>query len=109
MPTPQHVRLPDPGHAAPSADPPNAPATATVVGVWRSRDGFVRHVLAADGRYAESRGSREAVFRGQYRVHGRRIEYLDDSGFFALGDLQGDVLHHAGMVLHRATTPYGRD
>ena len=108
MPTPQHVRLPDPAHATPSAGTANAPS-AQAVGVWRSRDGFVRHVLGADGRHVESRGSREAVFRGRYRIESHRIEYLDDSGFVAWSELRGNVLHHAGMVLYRDTTPCGRD
>jgi hypothetical protein len=35
-------------------------------------------------------------------VTGTHIEYWDDTGFTADGDfVEQDVLHHAGMVLHR--------
>jgi NADP-dependent 3-hydroxy acid dehydrogenase YdfG len=71
------------------------------LGLWVTADGRIRHELRADGRYVEARGDREAAYVGSYEVDGDHIDYRDDTGFTADGDLRDDVLHHAGMVLHR--------
>ncbi|MGO8082636.1 Atu4866 domain-containing protein [Rhizobium leguminosarum] len=72
------------------------------VGMWVTDDGRVRHELLPNGRYDEARGSREGAYRGRYEVTGSHIEYWDDTGFTADGDfVDGNTLHHGGMVLRR--------
>ncbi|MEO3388403.1 Atu4866 domain-containing protein [Mesorhizobium sp. CAU 1741] len=71
------------------------------VGMWVTSDGRIRHELLPNGRYVEARGSRERAYEGRYEVTGTHIEYWDDTGFTADGDFIDDVLHHAGMILHR--------
>ncbi|MBY5341656.1 Atu4866 domain-containing protein [Rhizobium johnstonii] len=72
------------------------------VGMWVTDDGRVRHELLPNGRYDEARGSRESAYRGRYEVTGSHIEYWDDTGFTADGDfVDGNTLHHGGMVLRR--------
>ncbi|NKL33960.1 hypothetical protein GFL49_09050 [Rhizobium leguminosarum bv. viciae] len=72
------------------------------VGMWVTDDGRVRHELLPTGRYDEARGSRESAYRGRYEVTGSHIEYWDDTGFTADGDfVDGNTLHHGGMVLRR--------
>jgi NADP-dependent 3-hydroxy acid dehydrogenase YdfG len=75
--------------------------THPYVGLWVTSDGRIRHELRADGRYVEARGDREAAYVGRYEVAADHIDYVDDTGFTADGDFHEDVLHHAGMVLHR--------
>lgn len=70
-------------------------------GLWVTANRHVRHQLLPGGRYVEARGSAEAAYTGQYWTEGDHIEYLDDTGFTADGDLVDGVLHHAGMVLHK--------
>jgi hypothetical protein len=38
---------------------------------------------------------------GRYWVRDDRITYLDDSGFWAFGELRDGTLHHAGLVMNR--------
>lgn len=71
------------------------------VGMWVTKDGFIRHELLANGRYDEARGARKSAYVGEYQVTGNHIEYQDDTGFTADGDFVDGVLHHAGMVLYR--------
>jgi NADP-dependent 3-hydroxy acid dehydrogenase YdfG len=80
----------------------SAPTTThPYIGLWVTADGRIRHELRADGRYVEARGDREAAYVGRYEVTEDHIDYVDDTGFTADGDFREDVLHHAGMVLHR--------
>jgi len=69
------------------------------VGVWIDRNGFLYQELTADGRYDETRGGRPHAYQGRYWIDGDRIDYLDDLGFWAYGEFQGDELHHAGYVM----------
>ncbi|MFB8036551.1 Atu4866 domain-containing protein [Streptomyces sp. NPDC056004] len=69
------------------------------VGVWIDRHDFLHQELTADGRYDETRGGRPHAYQGQYWIDGDRIDYLDDLGFWAYGEFQGDELHHAGYVM----------
>lgn len=69
------------------------------VGVWIDRHGFLHQELNADGRYDETRGGRPHAYQGRYWIDGDRIDYLDDLGFWAYGEFQGDELHHAGYVM----------
>ncbi|MBY5609867.1 Atu4866 domain-containing protein [Rhizobium leguminosarum] len=72
------------------------------VGMWVTDDGRVRHELLPNGRYDEARGSQKSAYRGRYDVTGSHIEYWDDTGFTADGDfVDGNTLHHGGMVLRR--------
>ncbi|SUF09019.1 Agrobacterium tumefaciens protein Atu4866 [Rhodococcus gordoniae] len=71
------------------------------VGLWVTADGNIRQRLLPEGRYVEARGSREAAYTGDYRIDGTMIYYRDDTGFSADGEFRGDVLYHAGMVMHR--------
>lgn len=71
------------------------------VGMWVTRDGYIRHELLPNGRYDEARGNKRSAYQGRYEVSGTHIEYWDDTGFTADGDFKDDVLYHAGMVLYR--------
>ena len=72
------------------------------VGLWATKDNYIRHELLPNGRYVEARGTRERAYEGRYEVTGTHIEYWDDTGFTADGDfVEPNVLHHAGMVLIR--------
>ncbi|WP_246199791.1 Atu4866 domain-containing protein [Arthrobacter zhaoguopingii] len=78
------------------------------VGMWVTADNQIRQELLPDGRYDEARGERESAYTGRYWVQGTHIEYLDDTGFSADGDFQGDVLHHGGYVFYREGSPAHR-
>ncbi|MBE7679527.1 Atu4866 domain-containing protein [Paenibacillus sp. P13VS] len=73
------------------------------VGMWVTKDGYIRHELLTNGRYDEARGQRESAYQGRYVVEGNHIEYVDDTGFTADGDFVEGILYHAGMVLYRET------
>ncbi len=57
------------------------------VGMWETADRRIRHQLLPNGRYDEARGRRESAYQGRYEVSGDHIEYWDDTGFTADGDL----------------------
>ena len=71
------------------------------VGLWVTKDDYIRHELLPNGRYDEARGKKNSAYQGRYEVTGDHIEYWDDTGFTADGDFRNDVLYHAGMVLYR--------
>ena len=73
----------------------------TWVGTWEDPGRDLQQHLGADGRYSETRGGRVDAYTGRYWVRDDRITYLDDSGFWAFGELVGTTLHHAGFVLDR--------
>ncbi|GAB1155782.1 Atu4866 domain-containing protein [Paenibacillus illinoisensis] len=73
------------------------------VGMWVTKDGYIRHELLSNGRYDEARGQRNSAYQGRYVVEGNHIEYVDDTGFTADGDFVEGILYHAGMVLYRET------
>ncbi|MFE2065266.1 Atu4866 domain-containing protein [Streptomyces sp. NPDC059467] len=87
--------------AAPEAGIPDAEdlTGSPRVGVWIDRNDFLHQELTADGRYDETRGGRPHAYQGRYWIDGDRIDYLDDLGFWAYGEFQGDELHHAGYVM----------
>ncbi|MCG0289917.1 Atu4866 domain-containing protein [Streptomyces sp. PSAA01] len=72
-----------------------------VVGMWVTADGHIRQELRADGRYDEARGRRASAYTGRYSVTGSHIDYVDDTGFIATGDVRDGVLHHEHLVLYR--------
>jgi hypothetical protein len=63
------------------------------VGMWVTKDGYIRHELL--------RGKRKSAYRGSYRMTGDHIDYVDDTGFSADGEFCDGILYHAGMVLYR--------
>jgi hypothetical protein len=82
-----------------------APDTATpgdhpYVGMWVTADGRIRQELLPDGRYEEERDGRRRAYTGRYTVTGTHLDYADDLGFTATGDVRDGVLHHEHLVLH---------
>lgn len=71
------------------------------VGMWVTRDGYIRHEILPGGRHDEARGERRSAYQGRYVLSGDHIDYVDDAGFGADGEFRDGVLYHAGMVLHR--------
>ncbi|WP_103352166.1 Atu4866 domain-containing protein [Amycolatopsis sp. CA-128772] len=72
-----------------------------VVGTWVTADRHIRQELLPDGRYDEARGRPNSAYTGSYTVTGHHIDYVDDSGFTATGDIRDGVLYHEHLVLHR--------
>jgi hypothetical protein len=85
-----------PGEPAMVADPDHP-----YLGLWVDENDFVRQELLPDGRYDEARGDRPSAYQGRYWINGNRIDYLDDLGFWAFGEFQDGVLHHAGYRFER--------
>ncbi|MEU8241129.1 Atu4866 domain-containing protein [Actinoplanes missouriensis] len=69
------------------------------VGVWVDRADWLHQELLPEGRYDETRGGRQHAYTGRYWLDGDRIDYLDDSGFYAFGDFIRDELYHAEFVM----------
>lgn len=76
-----------------------------VVGLWVTADGYIRQELLPDSRYDEARGNRTSAYTGSYTVTGSHLDYLDDTGFRATGDIRDGVLYHEHLVLYRQTRP----
>jgi hypothetical protein len=72
-----------------------------VVGMWVTADGHIRQELLPDGRYDEARGARSSAYTGRYTVSGSHLEYVDDTGFTATGDIRDGVLFHEHLVLYK--------
>ncbi|MFE5110601.1 Atu4866 domain-containing protein [Streptomyces sp. NPDC056663] len=77
------------------------PAPHPYVGMWVTADGFIRQELLPNGRYDEARGNRKSAFTGGYAVTGSHVDYVDDTGFTATGDVRDGVLYHEHLVLYR--------
>jgi hypothetical protein len=71
------------------------------VGMWVTADGRIRQELLPDGRYEEERDGRKRAYTGRYTVTGSHLDYFDDAGFTATGDVRDGVLYHEHLVLHR--------
>jgi hypothetical protein len=71
------------------------------IGMWVTKDGYIRHELLPNSRYDEARGNRKSAYQGSYAITGNHIDYVDDTGFTADGDFRNGILYHAGMILHR--------
>ncbi|MFJ6718653.1 Atu4866 domain-containing protein [Streptomyces sp. NPDC091259] len=69
--------------------------------MWVTADGHIRRELRADGRCDEARGHRRSASTGRYTVTGSQVDYVDDSGFTATGDIRDGVLNDEHLVLHR--------
>jgi hypothetical protein len=91
--------MPSQAQPAPAASSPTD--RNRYVGMWVTKDGYIRHELLPGGRYDEARGSRRSAYQGRYTLTGDHIDYADDTGFTADGDFRDGVLYHAGMVLYR--------
>lgn len=76
-----------------------------VTGMWVTADGHIRQELRADGRYDEARGTRRSAYTGSYTVTGTHLDYVDDTGFTATGDIRDGVLFHEHLVLYREGHP----
>ncbi|UXX96284.1 Atu4866 domain-containing protein [Streptomyces sp. AD2-2] len=70
------------------------------VGMWVTADGHIRQELLPNGRYDEARGNRRRACTGSYTVTGDHIDYVDDTGFTATGDVRDGVLFHEHLVLY---------
>jgi hypothetical protein len=79
------------------------------VGMWVTADGYIRQELLPNGRYDEARGTRQSAYTGSYTVTGNHIDYVDDTGFTATGDVRDGVLYHEHLVLYREDPAPGRD
>ncbi|MCC5035974.1 Atu4866 domain-containing protein [Streptomyces sp. WAC 00631] len=78
------------------------------VGMWVTADGYIRQELLPDGRYDEARGNRRSAYTGRYTVTGSHLDYVDDTGFTATGDVRDGVLFHEHLVLYRENDPRAR-
>ncbi|MFJ8739738.1 Atu4866 domain-containing protein [Embleya sp. NPDC127516] len=86
----------------------DATAGVDVIGMWVTADGHIRRELRPDGRYDEARGTRHSAYTGSYTVTGAHLDYVDDTGFTATGDIRDGVLHHEHLVLYRESAPAER-
>lgn len=75
--------------------------TKEYIGIWVTKDGYIRHELLPNNRYDEARGNRKSAYRGSYKIKGNHIDYKDDTGFTADGDFKDGILYHAGMILYK--------
>jgi hypothetical protein len=75
--------------------------TKEYIGMWVTKDGYIRHELLPNNRYDEARGKRKSAYQGAYKVSGNHIDYKDDTGFSADGKFKEGMLYHAGMVLYK--------
>ncbi|MEU4050637.1 Atu4866 domain-containing protein [Streptomyces olivaceus] len=80
-------------------------ADHVVVGTWVTADGYIRQQLLPNGRYDEARGDRRSAYTGRYTVTGSHLDYVDDTGFTATGDIRDGVLYHEHLVLYREQGP----
>lgn len=71
------------------------------IGMWITKDGYVRQNLLPGERYDEARGSLKSAYRGSYKISGNQISYKDDTGFLADGEFKDGILYHGGMILYK--------
>ncbi len=75
--------------------------TKEYIGMWVTKDGYIRHELLPNNRYDEARGNRKSAYQGNYKVIKNHIYYKDDTGFTADGEFKDGILYHAGMILYK--------
>jgi len=75
--------------------------TKSYIGMWVTKDGYIRHELKPNNKYDEARGIKQSAYQGSYKVTGNHIDYRDDTGFSADGEFKDGVLYHAGMILFK--------
>jgi hypothetical protein len=88
-----------PGAGRPATTPSSDPHP--YVGMWVTADGRIRQELLPNGRYEEARDGRLRAYTGRYTVTGSHLDYFDDLGFTATGDVRDGVLYHEHLVLYR--------
>jgi hypothetical protein len=71
------------------------------IGMWVTKDGYIRQELLPGGRYDEARGNKKSAYTGRYTIEGSHIEYVGDTGFTASGDFEGNILYHGGYVFYK--------
>lgn len=72
-------------------------------------DGRIRRELFPDGCYDQARGTRRSAYSGSRTVTGHHIDYVDDTGFTATGEVRDGVLYREHLVLYREDPASGRD
>gem|GEM_PF-997192 len=76
--------------------------TKDYIGMWVTKDGYIRQELLPNNRYDEARGNRKSAYQGSYKVTGNYIYYKDDTGFTADGQfVDENTLHHGGYIFYR--------
>jgi len=75
--------------------------TKEYIGMWVTKDGYIRHELLPNNRYDEARGNRKSAYQGSYKVTGDHIDYEDDTSFTADGEFKDGILYHGGMILYK--------
>lgn len=76
--------------------------TKGYLGLWVTKDGFIRQELLSNNRYDEARGTRKSAYQGVYKVNGNEIFYKDDTGFTADGTfIDENTLHHGGYIFYK--------
>lgn len=64
---------------------------------------------AAERPLRRGRGNRRSAYTGSYTVTGSHLDYVDDTGFTATGDVRDGVLFHEHLVLYRENDPRARE
>ncbi|RZJ73076.1 Atu4866 domain-containing protein [Flavobacterium sp.] len=72
--------------------------TKDYLGMWVTKDGYVKQELLPSNRYDEARGTKKSAYQGSFVVSGNHIDYKDDTGFSADGEFRDGVLYHGGMI-----------
>ncbi|WP_225587053.1 Atu4866 domain-containing protein [Algoriphagus sp. Y33] len=73
--------------------------TKKYIGMWVTKDNHIRQELLPNNRYDEARGNRKSAYQGKYKVSGNHIDYVDDTGFSAVGKFVDEkTLHHGGYI-----------
>tara|TARA_R110002020_G_scaffold97708_1_gene233103 strand:- start:20646 stop:21389 length:744 start_codon:yes stop_codon:yes gene_type:complete len=76
--------------------------TKGYLGMWVTKDGYIRQELLPNNRYDEARGNRKSAYQGKYEVSGNHIDYVDDTGFSADGVFTDEkTLHHGGYIFYK--------
>jgi hypothetical protein len=75
--------------------------TGEHIGMWVTKDGYIRQELLPDNRYDEASGKQISAYQGSYQVTGNHIDYKDDTGFTVDGVFRNGILYHGGMVLYK--------
>jgi ketosteroid isomerase-like protein len=76
--------------------------TKGYIGIWVTKDGYIRQELLPGNRYDEARGNRQSAYQGEYYVKGNDIFYKDDTGFTADGKfIDENTLHHGGYIFYK--------
>lgn len=75
--------------------------TKEYIGMWVTKDGYIRQELLPNNRYDEARGNRKSAYQGSYKVTGNHIDYKDDTGFTADGEFKDGILYHGGYIFYK--------